>query len=216
MRGPYSSRILTTPELNETVGGPIPRDARFDGKRIGPCVGKQLGAQPAHKIAQPKTTKRASHIMCPAMRPKKCGVTVQRSGHSRHKSGYHGGPYPTMKNGQSKRRKERSVADAQQDHHVASSWLPLAASRFLVPPGARTLGSFRKTSGIQLAASSRARAWGAAFAWTPPVSAGPGTAECWWHGFALNPLSFLQLEATSVAAPRAEFRFGFVRPNHNH
>jgi hypothetical protein len=63
------------------------------------------------------------------------------------------GPYPTIKNGQSKRRKERSVADAQQDRPVAPSWSPLAASRFLVPPGARTLGSFRKTSGIQLAAS---------------------------------------------------------------
>jgi hypothetical protein len=57
---------------------------------FGPASENNWVPQPAHKIAQPKTTKRASHIMS-AMRPKKCGVTVQRSGHSRHKSGYHGG-----------------------------------------------------------------------------------------------------------------------------
>src|SRR5207344_1994740 len=59
VRGPYSSRILTTSgeSLTRPYGGPFHVTPDLTASALGPASENNWVPQPAHKIAQPKTTK---------------------------------------------------------------------------------------------------------------------------------------------------------------
>src|SRR5208282_4291832 len=62
VRGPYSSRVLTTPGVSVTrpYGGPFQVTPDLTESALGPASGNSWLPQPAHKSAPPKTANTAN------------------------------------------------------------------------------------------------------------------------------------------------------------